>query len=93
MTIYIPVQSWELLGFIQVNEEIDSYITKNSTSLSALGSIFSKNFWEPMSVDVRVILLVEGDIMGKHLRPYIESETLRAYACMYTMITDASTRR
>ena len=46
-----------------------------------------------MAVDVRVILLVEGDIMGKHLRPYIESETLRAYACMYTMVTDASTRR
>ena len=46
-----------------------------------------------MAVDVRVILLVEGDIMGKHLRPYIESKTLRAYACMYTMVTDASTRR
>ena len=25
-----------------------------------------------MSVDMRVVLLVEGDTMGKHLHPYIE---------------------
>jgi hypothetical protein len=25
-----------------------------------------------MSVGVRVVLLVEGDAMGKHLHPYIE---------------------
>ena len=46
-----------------------------------------------MSVGVRVILLVEDDTMGKHLHPYIESRTLRAYTGMYTMVTDASTRR
>ena len=46
-----------------------------------------------MSVGVRVILLVEDDTMDKRLRPYIESETLRSYACMYTMGTDTSTRR
>ena len=44
-----------------------------------------------MSVDVRVILLVEGDIMGEYLHPYIESGTLRAYTCMYTI--DKSTKR
>jgi hypothetical protein len=30
-----------------------------------------------MSIGVRVILLVGGDIVGKHLHPYIESRTLR----------------
>ena len=33
---------------------------QNSTSLSAFGSIL-KDFWEPMSVDARVVLLVEDD--------------------------------
>jgi hypothetical protein len=59
-------------------QEMDSHITKNLTSLSAFGSIL-KNFWEPMSVDVRVILLVEDNTMGKYLHPYIESRTLRVY--------------
>ena len=36
-----------------------------------------------MSVGVRVILLVEDDAMGKHLHPYIVSETLRVYICVY----------
>jgi hypothetical protein len=40
------------------NEKLDSHITENSTSLSAFGSIL-KDFWrEPMSVNVRVVLLV-----------------------------------
>jgi hypothetical protein len=42
-------------------------------------------------VDVRVILLVEGDIIGEYLHPYIELETLRVYMCMYTMVMGAST--
>ena len=42
-------------------------------------------------VDVRVILLVEGDTIGEYLHPYIELETLRVYMCMYTMVMDAST--
>jgi hypothetical protein len=46
-----------------------------------------------MLVDVRVILLVEDNTMGKHLHPYTESGTLRAYTRMYTMVTDSSTRR
>ena len=46
-----------------------------------------------MLVDVRVILLVEGDIMGEYLHPYIELGTLRVYTCMYTMVMDTSTRR
>jgi hypothetical protein len=61
-------------------------------SLSALGSIL-KNFWEPTSVDMRVILLVEGDTMGAYLRPYIDLGTLRVYMYMYTMVIDTSTRR
>jgi hypothetical protein len=40
-----------------------------------------------MLVDVRVILLVEDNTMGKYLHPYIESGTLRAYTCIYTMVT------
>jgi hypothetical protein len=36
-----------------------------------------ENFWEPMSIGVKVILLVGGDIVGKYLHPYIESRTLR----------------
>jgi hypothetical protein len=40
-----------------------------------------------MLVDVRVILLVEDNTMGKYLHPYTESGTLRAYTCMYTMVT------
>jgi hypothetical protein len=36
-----------------------------------------ENFWEPTSIGVKVILLVGGDIVGKHLHPYIESRTLR----------------
>ena len=46
-----------------------------------------------MSVDVRVILLVEGDTMGEYLHPYIESGTLRVYTRMYTMVMDSSTKR
>ena len=61
-------------------------------SLSALGSIL-ENFWKPLSVNVRVILLVEGDTMGEYLRPFIELETLKVYTCMYTTVMDASTRR
>ena len=36
-----------------------------------------------MLVDVRVILLVEDNTMGKHLYPYIGAETLRVYICVY----------
>ena len=80
-------------GYRLINKEIDSHITKNLTSLSVFGSILEKIFWEPMSVGVKVVLLVEDDAMGKHLHPYIGSETLRVYICMYTMVTDSSTRR
>ena len=31
-----------------------------------------ENFWEPMSVGVKVVLLVEGDTMGEYLHPYTE---------------------
>jgi hypothetical protein len=65
---------------------------QNSMSFSALGSILKK-FWEPTSVNVRVILLVEGDTTGECLHPYIELRTLRVYTRMYTMVTDSFTRR
>jgi hypothetical protein len=31
-----------------------------------------ENFWEPMSIGVKVILLVGGDTMGEYLHPYTE---------------------
>ena len=82
-------------GYGLINKEIDFHITKNSTSLLALGFIFYffKDFWEPMLVDMRVILLVEVDTAGEYLHPYIESRTLTVYTCMYIMVTDSSTRR
>ena len=45
---------------MSTNEKIDSHITENLTSLSAFSSIL-KDFWEPVSVDVRVVLLVGYD--------------------------------
>ena len=36
-----------------------------------------KDFGETMLVGAKVILLVEGNTVGKHLHPYIESRTLR----------------
>jgi hypothetical protein len=46
----------------RTNEKLDSHITENLTSLSAFGSILEKKkFWEPMSVNVRVVLLVGYD--------------------------------
>ena len=36
-----------------------------------------------MSIDVKVILLVEDDTMGKHLYPYIESRTLRVHVYVH----------
>ena len=43
--------------------------------------------WELLSVNVRVILLVEGDTMGEYLHPHIELETLRVSTCTYMMVT------
>jgi hypothetical protein len=37
-----------------------------------------------MSVDARVILLVEDNTTGQHLHPYIELGTLRAYTRVWT---------
>ena len=42
------------------DEEIDFHTTKILTSLSALGSIL-KDFWEPMSIGAKVVLLVGQD--------------------------------
>jgi hypothetical protein len=67
-------------GYRRINKEIDFHTTQNPTSLSALGSILKDFFfWELMSIGVKVVLLVEDDKMGKHLHPYIESGTLKAY--------------
>ena len=54
---------------------------------------FENFFREPSLVYVRVILIVEVDKMGEYLHPHIELETLRVYTCIYTMVTDTSTRR
>ncbi len=42
-------------------------------------------------VDVRVILLVEGDTMGEYLHPHIELETLKIYTATCRIGTYAST--
>ena len=44
-----------------------------------------------MSVDMKVVLLVEGDTMGEYLHPYTELGTLKVYTNMYTMVK--STKR
>jgi hypothetical protein len=46
-----------------VNEEIGFHTIGNSTSLSALGSIL-KDFWEPVSIGVKVVFLVDGQHNG-----------------------------
>jgi hypothetical protein len=42
-----------------VNQKIGFHTTGNSTSLSAFGSIL-KIFWEPVSIGVKVVFLVDG---------------------------------
>jgi hypothetical protein len=65
-----------LYTYIRINEKLDSHITENSTSLSAFGSIF-ENFWrEPMSVNVRVVLLVGYD---KTMYTYQRKDRLSHY--------------
>jgi hypothetical protein len=57
---------------------------QNLTSLSVSSSIF-ENFWEPMSIGVKVILLVGGDIVGEYLHPYTKLGTLKVNTNMCTM--------
>ena len=62
-----------------------------------LASLSAHNFisklWVTNMVDVRVILLIKDDRINEYLCPHIELKTLRVYVCMYTMVTDASTKR
>ena len=68
MTLYIPCgvgNSWGFHvyvhdGYKHTNEEMDSHTTKIRRAFRHLVP-FWKFFWEPMSVDVKVILLVEDD--------------------------------
>jgi hypothetical protein len=63
--------------YTRINEKIDSHITENSTSLSAFGSIF-ENFWrEPMSVNVRVVLLV--GVRQDYVHTYQRKDRLSHY--------------
>jgi hypothetical protein len=63
--------------YTRINEKIDSHITEVSTSLSAFGSIF-ENFWrEPMSVNVRVVLLV--GIRQDYVHAYQRKDRLSHY--------------
>ena len=49
-------------------------------SLSTYGPVFfGRVFWEPTSVDVRVILFVKDDKINEYIHPHIELETLRAW--------------
>ena len=49
-----------------------------------------KDFWEPMSVGVKVVLLVEDD---KTLYIPIEFKTFRVFMCTYMMVTSIPTKR
>jgi hypothetical protein len=46
-----------------VDKEIGFHTIENSTSLSAFGSIL-KDFWEPVSIGVKVVFLVDGQHNG-----------------------------
>jgi hypothetical protein len=46
-----------------VNKEIGFHTIGNLTSLSALGSIL-EDFWEPVSIGVKVVFLVDGQHNG-----------------------------
>ena len=61
-----------------VNEEIGFHTLGNSTSLSTLGSIL-KDFWEPMSISVKVLLLVRRDEILYDLIEFKDSWGLRTY--------------
>jgi hypothetical protein len=37
---------------------------------------YFENFWEPTSIGVKVVLLVEDNAMGEHLHPYTERKLL-----------------
>jgi hypothetical protein len=97
VNIYIPTYSQELLGFTRVctlwlrtHQQGDklSYHQKFDEPFGVWFHFFFflKIKWEPVSVDMRVILLVEADTVGEYLHPYIESGTLRVYTRMYTMV-------
>jgi hypothetical protein len=62
---------------------------ENLTSLLAFGSVFLKDFWEPTSVNVRIILLVEYD---KTLYIPIKFETL-GVMCICMMVTSVPIKR
>ena len=62
-----------------IDKEIGLHISKNLTGLSRLVP-FLEDFWEPMSVGVKVVLLVEDETT---LYIPIELETLRVFMCMY----------
>jgi uncharacterized membrane protein YbaN (DUF454 family) len=49
------------------------------TSLSAFGSVFFENFWEPMSVNVRVAVLVGYDETLHDLIEFGDSWDLQTY--------------
>ncbi len=87
---HIELRTLRVYGLI--NEELDFHTIKIRRAFRR-SVPFLKDFREPMSVGVKVILLVEGNTVGKHLHPYIESRTLRVHTCMYTMVTDSSTKR
>jgi hypothetical protein len=51
-----------------------------------------ENFWEPMSIGVKVILLAGHDTMGLSTF-HIEFGTLRGFMHMYMMVTCVPTKR
>ena len=59
--------------YTRINEKIDSHITKIRRAFRR-SVLFLKDFWEPMSVNVRVVLLVGYDkTMYTHINEKIDS--------------------
>jgi hypothetical protein len=61
-----------------VNKEIGFHTIENLTSLLALGSIL-KDFWEPVSIGVKVVFLVEHDETLYDLIEFEDSWGLQTY--------------
>ena len=67
---------------MRINDEMDSHTTKIRQAIRRSVPFFFNFLREPVSVDVRVILLVEDD-KTMYICPYMELKTLRALVvCM-----------
>ena len=79
---------------IEITHTLDKWGSGSRKKVKNL-TLLGRNFplvSTPMSVNVRFILLVEDD-EAMYIRPYIELKSLRAFMCMYMMVTSVPTKR